>query len=35
MDFSLIDIDSYDKTTFGKCIREQREEVYHLIIGKL
>lgn len=26
MDFGSVDIDSYDKFTFGKCIRQQREE---------
>lgn len=26
MDFSSIDPNSYDKYTFGKCIKEQREE---------
>ena len=27
MDFSKVNIDSYDKYTFGKCIRQQREEL--------
>ena len=27
MDFSSINIELYDKFTFGKCIRQQREEV--------
>lgn len=26
MDFGSVNIDSYDKFTFGKCIRQQREE---------
>ncbi|MBO4245426.1 MAG: helix-turn-helix transcriptional regulator [Bacilli bacterium] len=26
MNFSSIDAESYDKNTFGKCIRQQREE---------
>ena len=26
MDFSSVDVDSYDKKTFGTCIRMQREE---------
>ena len=27
MDFSKVDVDTYDKYTFGKCIRQQREDV--------
>lgn len=27
MDFSSIDVEAYDKYTFGKCIRKQREEL--------
>ena len=27
MDFSKIDVNSYDKNTFGKCIKKQREEL--------